>query len=183
MRLHYPDHCCLNVGKYKTLHVAVTLDIGENKQVTGELSFESPPLAWNDQHVKKNSTGTLTVADGEDSSKFNVLLVESTNEHTLIKDRLKRYFWLFFVIGKPIYDSLEIFPVETMKVFTSTDFRGLWPVGVSSVVIAQDMRAARSLLTAALKKSGIDQPEIKDLTLQELDLSCPTALVLNKGEY
>jgi hypothetical protein len=96
---------------------------------------------------------------------------------------------LFYVVGRPVYDKLELFPKHCRKgntlnrVFTCTDFRGLWPVGVSSVTIAPEIRTTplRSLLIEALKKAGINQPEMHDLTMQELDLNQTQAVVLNAG--
>jgi hypothetical protein len=71
--------------------------------------------------------------------------------------------------------------MATMKVFICIDHDGHWPVGVASVVAAQDEEQARELLAAELRTFGL-KPE-RGFTLQALDLSAPRARVLNDGDY
>lgn len=207
-RYRFPK-CHLKIGQHSTIDVDVQLEIAtyeedeyadpdpndkpenytDGVRAEGEFSFDAYPLGWTGHPVKKNAVGQLTLREGEDSSRVNVLIVQKNGEQTIIKDRIKRYFWLFYVIGKPVNDGLELFPTwykggkDVNKVFICTDFRGLWPVGVSSLVVAKDQVQAKKLLVAALVDAGINQPEINDLTLQEVDLRRSQALVLNKGEY
>jgi hypothetical protein len=206
-RFHYPK-CRLNIGQHKTIDSSIHLEVRtrvedeygvpdpndnpehytDGVRATGELSFDSWPLGWNDSPVKVNSVGQLTILDGSESTKLNVLFIQKNSEQTIIKDKQKRYFWLFYVLGRPIYDRIEIFPERfrgklVNKVYTCTDFRGIWPIGVSSVVVAIDKVTAKRMLLDALKRAGIEQPEMNDLTLQELDLSKPGAFVLNTGDY
>ncbi len=69
-----------------------------------------------------------------------------------------------------------------MNIYTSTDFRGHWPVGVAAIIVAKDKRQGVRLLEADLKKRGLEQKvSAKDLVLISTDL--PQVLVLNDGEY
>jgi hypothetical protein len=209
-RYHFPK-CHLNIGQHKTIDASLHLEVKtkvedeyaepdptdksedytDGVRVTGELAFDSWPVDMK-HPIRKNAIGQITINDAGDSTRFNVLFVEKNGENTLLKDhnviKLKRYFWLVFAIGRPVCDGLEIFPdwyrgKLVNKVFTCTDFRGIWPIGVSSVVVAKDKIQGKHMLIDALKAAGVDQPEINDLTLQELDLSRPGAVVLNSGTY
>ena len=78
----------------------------------------------------------------------------------------------------------------SMKVFTSIDFPGFWPVGSAAVVVAGSEEEARMLLLAQLDKRKMgSSPSLGDearkdgFTLQELDLSDPYAVVLLDGNY
>lgn len=66
-----------------------------------------------------------------------------------------------------------------MRVFVSTDFRGHYPVGTAAVIIANDKGEASDLLSKAMHEVGLDS----DFTLDELDLSKPTAIILRDGDY
>jgi hypothetical protein len=72
-----------------------------------------------------------------------------------------------------------------MKVFTSNDFTGYYPVGTAAVVVAEDREDARELLRQALANEGL--PCDKPFTLQEVCLAHPQAepmaLVLCNGNY
>mgnify|MGYP003431470470 CR=1 FL=1 len=194
---HFPK-CSLVVGKHKSIPTSIQLRITsevadeiagtEEKQLKaeGELSFDSYATNQWDCPVKPNAVGQLTIIDDSDTSKLNILFVEKTCEHVLVKDKIKRFFWLFYVIGKPVSDKLELFPEWYMtgnRVFYCTDFRGFfWASEVSSVVVAETPQKAKRLLLNALHEAGVDMPEMKDLTLKELDLGRAHAVVLNKGE-
>lgn len=67
-----------------------------------------------------------------------------------------------------------------MNVYTCTDHDGHWPVGVASVVVANDAVEANWLLAAALTEAGLDS---KGFTLKVLDLTHPHAVILNDGNY
>jgi len=68
-----------------------------------------------------------------------------------------------------------------MKVFVSTDHETHWPVGGASVVVAEAEADARTLLTEALKKHGLQQTE--PFTLTEIDTTVAAAHVLSDGDY
>lgn len=205
------EKCWLNVGRHKTIDSSVTLEIHtrvvdeyaapnpnerpedyiDGVRVRGEFAFECWPIQGLNHPVKKSTPAVLTLRDenGSESTKLNILIVEKNCEQEIVKGKVKKYFWLFYVIGRPIYDQLELFPkwgrsnVAVNRVFYCIDFRGLWPVGVSSVVVARDQHHGKTMLLEALKTAGIDQPEMNDLTLKELDLNQSQAVVLNTGSY
>src|SRR5581483_4184749 len=133
-RFHFPK-CHLNIGQHKTIDSSIHLEIKtrvedeyadpdpndkpedytDGVRATGELSFDSWPVDLK-HPVKTNAIGQLTVHDGPDTSRFNVMFVQKNGEQTLMKDesrnivKLKRYYWLVYVIGRPITDGAEIFP-------------------------------------------------------------------------
>lgn len=157
-------------------------------RVVGEFSFDTSPIVWADKHpVKPNAIGELIVRDGEDSSKLNILITEKSGESDVVPKKIKRYFWQFFVIGKPSWDKLKIFPekyrgINNMnRVYACTNFRGHWPVGVASVVVAIDKREARRLLTQKLQEAGISVEDKLDLS--EIDLQNKGAVILNDGDW
>lgn len=187
----------LKIGQYKTIELAVDLKVtttrfdkyspeesSDGVQAEGELSFESYPVD-NKHPVRLHTTGALTVLDGKESSKFNIILMEKTGERVIVPNHIKKYFWLFCVLGEPIYDQLNLYPEWSRKsmnkVFYCKDFRGIWPQGVSSIIVASHPEVAKNLLLDALKKSGIAADE--QLTIEELDLKTPHALVLNNGSF
>jgi hypothetical protein len=198
----------LKFGQYKGIscNVQLQVDIHEDDEwaepdpnynpanytdgvrVVGEFSFDTSPIGWNDKHpIKPNAVGELLVRDGEDSSKLNILITNKSGEADIIPKKLKRYFWQFFVIGKPSWDKLNIFPekyrgVKNMnRVYVCTNFRGYWPVGVASVIVATDMRDARRLLNQKLQEVGISVEVEFDLT--EIDLQDKVAVILNNGDW
>lgn len=67
-----------------------------------------------------------------------------------------------------------------MRVFTCNDHYGHYPVGASSVVVAEDEHQAFSLLKDELERQGIKDDRF---TLVELDITKPRATVLDNGEY
>jgi hypothetical protein len=159
-------------------------------RVTGEFSFDAGPIdAWRDKHpIKPNAIGELMLRDGDESSKLNILVVERTAVVDIVPKKIKRYFWLFFVVGKPIWDSLGIFPenyrgVKMNRVFACTDFRGYWPVGVASVIVAADKREAKTLLDQKLREAGIPIEGDGDYTLTEISTDKKGATILNNGDW
>lgn len=68
-----------------------------------------------------------------------------------------------------------------MKVFTCTDHEGFWPVGVASLVVAEDQTKAAQLLMDALVKEGINQ--VDPFHLEEIDVTRPQAVILHNGDY
>jgi len=199
----------LKFGQYKGISCAVHLqvDIHEDDEwaepdpnynpanyidgvrVTGEFYFDTSPLGWNDKHpVEPNAIGELFVRDGEESSKLNILVTEKSGESDLIPKKLKRYFWQFFVVGKPSWDKLKIFPenyrgANMNRLYACTDFRGYWPVGVASVIVATDKREARRLLNQKLEEAGIPIESGVDFNLTEINLQDKGAVILNNGDW
>lgn len=68
-----------------------------------------------------------------------------------------------------------------MNVYTCVDHDGHWPVGVSSVVVADTEEDARALLTTALTEHGLDGR--KPFTLRRINTDDPRAFILQDGEY
>lgn len=195
----------LTVGSYKSIPVQTQLQVDiradddfappavndkpedyiDGVRITGELSFDIFPLSpWDKHPVKEKTIGELALLDQGDLSKFNILLVQKTGYVDILKNQVRRYFWLFFAVGKPTQDQLEIFPkdytgVNVNKVFYSTDFRGIWPSEVSSLIVARDKFEAKTLLNKKLEENGIVLDG--DYTLQQLNLNTPQVILLNKG--
>jgi len=76
----------------------------------------------------------------------------------------------------------------SLRVFICTDHDCYWPVGVASVVVAEDEEGARALLDAALvgrngPKGGLQPHAESPYTLQELDVTRPGAQILLDGDY
>lgn len=69
-----------------------------------------------------------------------------------------------------------------MKIFTCTQFRGHWPVGVAAVVVAPSIEDAIGMLAGALSEKGLQQ-DLDAAQFSEIDTSVPQALVLNDGNY
>lgn len=204
---YYTFNGDLNIGQYKTISVQTQLEVAtrdgddeyaeddpndppenytDGVRVVGELSFDASPIQYLDKHpVKQGVVAQLTLRHEGDSSRFNILLLERTGITDVVPKKIKRYFWMFFAIGKPMFDGLEIFPKgykgkNVNRVFTCTNFKGVWPVGVSAVVVARDKRQARQLLNKQLEEKGLP---ITDYTLEEVSLEQPAAVILNDGDY
>lgn len=210
MKQHLRFSGDLKFGQFKGISCAVQLQIDTHEEdewaepdpdydptkytdgvrVTGEFYFDTSPIAWNEKHpIKPNAIGELLVRDGEDTSKLNILITEKSGESDLLHKKIKRYFWQFFVVGKPAWDKLKIFPdnyrgVNNMnRVFACTNFRGYWPVGVASVVVAIDKQEARRLLDQKLKETGIPVESDGSYDLTEINIRDKGAVILNNGEW
>lgn len=71
-----------------------------------------------------------------------------------------------------------------MKVFTTTEFVGMW-VGTAAVIVAEDKDAAFEELKDALKSRDFLKDNL-DLTadcLTEVDLTVPSCDILQDGDY
>ena len=68
-----------------------------------------------------------------------------------------------------------------MSVYICKDHDYFWPVGVCSVVVADDEHEAKELLSAALHERGLD--ETKPFTLQVIDIYAKKAHIILDGEY
>lgn len=69
-----------------------------------------------------------------------------------------------------------------MNIYTCNTFKGHWPVGTSAVVIADDEKEARQLLSDELVKDGLE-PLAKLDELIKLDLTSKKAIILDNGDY
>lgn len=69
-----------------------------------------------------------------------------------------------------------------MKVFTSNDFKGHWPVPTAAVVVAIDEAEARRMLNERLSLEEIPQKE-PSFTLQQVNCRETAVLLLSCGEY
>lgn len=67
-----------------------------------------------------------------------------------------------------------------MRLFACTDHPGFWPVGVASIVVAEDEQQATDLLLAALEARRL---RVASFTLTEIDLTTPSAIILCDGDY
>ena len=198
----------LKFGQYKTISCNVQLEVDTHEddewaepdpkynpanyidgvRVTGEFSFDTSPLDSREKHpIKNNAIGELILRDGDESTKLNILVVERTASVDIVPKKIKRYFWLFFVVGKPIWDKLGIFPtnwkgVNMNKIYACTDFRGYWPVSVASVIVAADKREAKSLLDQKLREAGIHVEDC-EYTLTEISIDKKGAVILNDGNW
>jgi len=199
----------LKIGQYKTIYCTVQLKIAviedddwakeqvaidysqfiDGVRVTGELSFDTSPIEWRDKHpVKKSTIGELLLSDGDETTKINILLLDKSGEVDILHKQIKRYFWQFFAIGKPAWDKIKIFPDnyrgKTMnRIYSCTDFRGYWPVGVSSVIVASDKKEAKKMLDFSLREAGIPLEGDGDYTLNEIDIQKKSVVILNDGKY
>lgn len=68
-----------------------------------------------------------------------------------------------------------------MKVFTTTNFKGYYPVGTAAVIVAETEEEADRLLIESLSKMHLIQDEPPEL--KEVDTSVPHASVLLDGNY
>lgn len=69
-----------------------------------------------------------------------------------------------------------------MDVFICDDHDGHWPVGVASVVVANDEAEARGLLIAELKTHGLNGND-PPFTLRKINTLAPRAFVIRDGDY
>lgn len=200
----------LKFGQHKSIHVQVQLEIDkieayesepdpsinqdqyiDGLRIKGEFSFESPPIQL--EYGKKKhpvydgAIGELTIYDQDESTKMNVLVMENTATEDVIEGKLKKYFWLFVPIGKPAWDKLSIFPedyrgTKMNRVYFCTDFRGDWPVEVSSVIVAADKREAKRLLDQRLKELDIPLEGDGNYTFTEIDTQIKGATIIEDGK-
>lgn len=69
-----------------------------------------------------------------------------------------------------------------MKIYTCTDFTGVWPVGVAAVVVADCAAAAEHMLNVALRARGLPG----DAQVHEgaaIDVARPGVRILTDGNY
>ncbi len=68
-----------------------------------------------------------------------------------------------------------------MRIFTTTDFTGHWPVGTSAVIVADSHVHAVELMQKSLKAAGLDHRQ--SFTMQEIDATVGRAHILQNGNY
>ena len=69
-----------------------------------------------------------------------------------------------------------------MNIYTYTDFKGHWPVGVAAVMVAENRDQAVELLEKRLNRIGLAQTiDSKKVIL--VSTSSPHVLILNDGNY
>lgn len=69
-----------------------------------------------------------------------------------------------------------------LNVYTCTDHDGHYPVGVASVVVADNEAQARTLLDTQLKEHGLN-PEKPHYSLRRINIEQPRVFVLLDGDY
>lgn len=67
---------------------------------------------------------------------------------------------------------------KKLKVFTSNDFKGHYPVGTSAIIVAKDETRARELLEEARPLAKGDT-----YTMDEVDVNVESCNVLQNGDY
>lgn len=171
-------------GQHKILHCRVQLRIQEDigcVKATGELSYECFPT--DDHPLSLNAVGELTLVDSKDSSlstKCNILIVEKSNSVDIIPKKIRRYFWQFYIVGKPVWDKLQVFENKIMnRVFTCTNFRGHYSAPVASVIVAPTIQDARQILIEKMKECKIPLEDYYEL--KEIDLYTQSVDVLIDG--
>jgi hypothetical protein len=70
-----------------------------------------------------------------------------------------------------------------MRVFTCTNFKGRWPVGVAAVITAETREEALRELQEALEVADLPQEGEASLQLVEVDLTVPGVDILLDGDY
>jgi len=204
---HYALDGSLKIGQYKSIDCKVQLEILslfeddwaitpiqinqiefiDGVKARGEFSFDTSPLDLVDDHpVRKKVVAELILTDDIATTKMNILIVENKAVVEILPKKIKRYFWEFYPIGKPIWDGCELFPTtyrgKTMnRVYTCTNFRGYWPVGVASIIIASNKQEAEELLLSQLSALSI-KVEHDDFNITEIDIQSKGVFVLVDGK-
>jgi len=70
-----------------------------------------------------------------------------------------------------------------MNIYVCTNHDGFFPVGVASVVVANDEDEARNLLDTALHVHGLDPEKKPRYTLRKINSTEPRAFILLDGDY
>lgn len=67
-----------------------------------------------------------------------------------------------------------------MKIFTCTDFDGVWPVGTSAIIVAETIDLANFMLRNELIERNLNP---SGFTLQEIDINKRQVVILQDGDY
>lgn len=70
-----------------------------------------------------------------------------------------------------------------MKVYFCDNHDCFWPVGVASVVIAENAEQAQALLDDQLKARGLKPSSDRPYLLVEVAQTKPHAIIINDGNY
>ena len=71
-----------------------------------------------------------------------------------------------------------------MKVFTTTQFEGVYPTSTAAVIVAATKAGARKVLERALKeRSGLHPGDASVCEMVELDLTTESCAILCDGDY
>lgn len=69
-----------------------------------------------------------------------------------------------------------------LKVFTNTEFEGMYPVGTAAVIIAKDKHDAARLLSDQLSDAGMES-NVGIEHMIEVNISESKAIILCNGDY
>lgn len=70
-----------------------------------------------------------------------------------------------------------------MKIFTCVDHDYHYPIGVASVVVAENEEQAKDLLDNQLREHGLRESEEEPYTLKEISAETHRAYILRDGNY
>ena len=70
-----------------------------------------------------------------------------------------------------------------MRVYVCTDHDYHWPVGVASVIVANNITEAMEMLDAKLIEAGLEPFELKPYTIRRLPEDMPYCEILQDGQY
>ena len=139
-------------------------------KITGEISFELP--FYGKEPFIKGFISSLQILVEDSGTNFNLILLEKTGEVDVLPKKIKRHFWSFSPIGNPIYDRLDIFPVQYKNPSKINRVYWLQDFGKTIFVVASCKKEARELV--AKRKTGVSP----DFILHELDTNEPDVLLL-----
>lgn len=157
----------------------------------GEVTFECSSTVA--KQFMKMIEVELVVTDAGDSTKLKVVLMELLDVSPGIPNAMwgrpchtKHYTWSFLCVQKPSIDNLGLFPDEikrkVMKAYVFTRFPGFWNnTNTSAVITASSRQHAIALLDAELAKKGIAPLQEGGYSLQELDPTKPSVVVMSDG--
>lgn len=74
---------------------------------------------------------------------------------------------------------------SAMKVYTCTNFEGVWPVGTAAVIVAASEQEAKTALIKVLKDHGLsgDAYGTEEFDLIEINVNCSSVIILRDGNY
>ena len=122
------------------------------------------------------------------TSRIKIVFIEKTATTRIPSNyNENRVYWQFCMIGKPLSDSINIFPEDftgsnTLKIYSCTDFRGIWSYPVASVVVASNVKEAKIILCNEMSRAGIPIEGLGDFTFTKLDVSKAGCFILNDGK-
>lgn len=164
-------------------------------RLVGELSFDDsarePMKISSGTGANLSDTVTLEVFYSDEpavTTRFGIVLLNRSATLSIPGNwNEKKYFWQFIMHGSPGGDGLGLFPEDYTgsnfcKVYVCTDFRGSWPYPVSSVVVAKNVKEAKQILLADLKRLNIPLEGDGEFNFTKLDTSKSRCFILNDGK-